>query len=634
MFLSRGRNNKNGSIVMAMMVGSVLVLAGVGMWAAQSKLISQTAGAGPNAEAKSIVESVVTRTRSLLAREGVYSTGGCGADTGKRGWEKFAGSVWDFLGFTKSYAAAGPGNIPGQCVICPDLSAFRNFSVTSPSSYAGTWTNPVSTLADAAPPAAGWTSEATLKCLLTDAEAQKLKSITVTITPTGEPDLKTLTRSVRVEVKGISLKPATATLVADQIATRNYLLRVATATNFGVILSPLPSLSPKITIQNALASVEFVSPVFHAGIETVDSSQLSLNIPGMFAGVANSAKYVTFGKPLYIRRPSVDFGQSSFFNPRSGDFKDTFPSGMEVGVLADRDSSNGGILINMLSLPSEPSYSDQWKVWLDYVHGEGATTTMATTMPLPDMEDGIKTAKKGDGSGSVTYLEANAKATFTASPDTVTLPTPLANHPVNKLEDTCLPASAGGVNFAFQQYETNLVLDFNADLIANANAAHTFCGMVAAKKLTIKLPTTGGKFALFGTFIVNEIEITGSGKVFFYNPADGLSPQVALPGGQTQYGLYNQYVSQSGSFMHAFFIPISMRRLFTDTHFGIYMPSKPDLYMGPCVANPTNYYCWKGGIVNLDYSCLYGIPTADVADCTTVTNTSYSMVGYFVEEVF
>ena len=85
MFLSRGRNNKNGSIVMAMMVGSVLVLAGVGMWAAQSKLISQTAGAGPNAEAKSIVESVVTRTRSLLAREGVYSTGGCGADTGKRG---------------------------------------------------------------------------------------------------------------------------------------------------------------------------------------------------------------------------------------------------------------------------------------------------------------------------------------------------------------------------------------------------------------------------------------------------------------------------------------------------------------------------------------------------------------------
>lgn len=107
-----------------------------------------------------------------------------------------------------------------------------------------------------------------------------------------------------------------------------------------------------------------------------------------------------------------------------------------------------------------------------------------------------------------------------------------------KLSDSCVREFKGpnasiptdvGQTFVFQRASEDLTIRFEAGQEIGTNSvpggsgpAFIFCGMVVARKIIIHAPESKSRIQMLGTFIANEIEVTGAGGLViqFNNPKD------------------------------------------------------------------------------------------------------------------
>ncbi len=154
-----------------------------------------------------------------------------------------------------------------------------------------------------------------------------------------------------------------------------------------------------------------------------------------------------------------------------------------------------------------------------------------------------------------------------------------------------------------------IILQRDSDINLDLTNSKMFCGMIAARRLTINLGAGGGNYLLIGHFNAEQINVTGSGRLFIINPFTqvDIPVDVQLPPEMNLQEIAKQLFALRATIAKNFFVPY-----FNDASTVIpeYLPVLVSSFFVPCPALPTgpgsgNYMCWKPSVSILNYNNLY-----------------------------
>ncbi len=381
-----------------------------------------------------------------------------------------------------------------------------------------------------------------LDCLLPASGVAELQTANIVITETGK-DLNFLWRKLHVAVslttRSVNGFPKTMTKTAD------IKMSVVSLSNFNVVFTTAPS-SVLVTSATGVSG-KFMGKLLYASTTPPKVDKI-YDFPLLPAD-----DRVTFAAPLFIRAANLDIDGS--YPYKMDRYEKVFQQGMYLGILPSPDAATPDALNAFL-----PDGGVNWNHKFDHTH-------------LTNGESLFQLAEMPAGKFSTTSC--------------VALPPPAAKQYVDAVATfTTLPDPAkfmGDLSFTCQDgsppFHPLVHLRSGSDLTINMNPTdptrNVFCGLIVARDLTINL-AAAGSVALFGHFVVRKINITGvsGGRAIFYNPAEGLPPEVALPGSATPAGIESQMRTLSTSFAYNFYLPAAVNRPFS--------PRAPADYLQEC----------------------------------------------------
>lgn len=539
------------------MISAVLLASSAALWSYFGNLQQKLPAASTDQVARTIAETVVTRVKMILLR-------------------------------TMNQGAT----------YCPDLSDFRDLSVTSPADVSYSFTPPAV--------AAGWQ----IDCLLRASEAKTLNSLKVTVSSGANPDFASLSRQVRVTVAAAAVQGSSTGKTVT--VARNYLLHVPLVSMFNVIFVRNGSTEPGIDA--GTGSIEFKGSVFHSVRHTPGTAMTFSDFLALPTAATLNPKIV-FHNLLYVRADYVDMGAS--LDPKQ--MKRALTAGLETGVL---QFSTGLTFNNTMVLPPENTGAgNAWYERLDYT-----AKPTPPPGPLPGLSclnnktDGTTpTATSRAEEGTDTLNNFSNTATTTGGTQNLTLPDTTKGF--DRLIDTC----KSGKTFVFERPADDLTLDFAVTTTPATTASErVFCGLVFAKTLIINV-NSSGDHVLLGNFIVNKIQVTGgTGKVHVFSPSEEVKfpGTITLPSPQTTTGLYSQFIDHSSDITHNFFTPLSYRAIDTSIRpafrpactVPVTLPAASEYsgYMEICslpsacpAGDVPRHYCQKANLDRIDYAPLF-----------------------------
>ncbi|MBU6376278.1 MAG: hypothetical protein KGQ59_09805, partial [Bdellovibrionales bacterium] len=424
-------------------------------------------------------------------------------------------------GIRKLAAAAGPAD----CTI--SLADFRDFSKTS--------VDPV-VLNYSTPSGQKTMSPAPPKCLVNstaDADLQRvidedIDSLEIRVQSLESPDLKNLTMRIKADVvvRGRQDRFGGSSAAIHTVSKR-MILRVANLSFFNVVFTG--EASPLIV--PGAATVDF------RGQTLLAAETKTFNLSSEMNPVTADGDPVTFSGTFFTRTRGLGLDLQAGDSVLGSKISSKYKGGIEQSIFSEA----GGVT---LPIPPLPSVVGAWSQKFDYSN---------SGLPLPDGSF-MNPAAVSFIPGTAASSEINYNA---AAANFNQIPSALSG--ITTLLSTC--ESSGGAALlptplVIQRYD---LAEFEIDFTVN-NESH-FCGLVAAKKLKIK--TVAGAAAanrvyqLIGNFIVDQIEVTGSGRVIFYNPLENKPLDLAFS--SAGYSLanvaadMNRLVSGHGG---NFFVPI------------------------------------------------------------------------------
>ncbi len=379
-------------------------------------------------------------------------------------------------------------------------------------------------------PRASWNLK-TADCLITADEAASLSLASISIEQTTE-DAEALWRKLRLDIS-ISTKESGAIV---KTASRSKDIRLSTASLgfFGFVFTAIPS--AELVDVSGGASAIFHSSLFYAGTSPV--SLMSIHALPQDPTKASTL----FTRPFFVRASSLLADAETTLD--MGRFEKVFPRGIQTNALAS---------------PALDAYlpksTPEWNHKIDYYY---QYSNLGFPLPEPPT-----------GASSVVSCDDAVQAFDPARADITSLPAPTKGIP--SLTATCGASLDSVPTFVQLRSDSDLTLDM--DLVNNV-----FCGIVAARELTIRL-SAPGSYGVFGNFAVQSVKVIGpaGATVHFYNPSDSDVVEVTLPPGQSLANMAAQFKRMSTSTAYNFFLPIAQNA-------PQLLPRAPASYLSACPA--------------------------------------------------
>lgn len=338
--------------------------------------------------------------------------------------------------------------------------------------------------------------------------------------------------SVAVTTKQADGFPRTAKL------SRDVKMRIASLNYFQTIFTEAPS--EALVAAEEGVTVGFLGSVYYAGATSLPLSKI-YPLPRAAADVK-----VRFAK-RFFHRPQALLADGHAAVDMDV-FEKAFAEGIETGAL------DSPVLDAYL-----PDASTAWNHRFDYFYEYGNLG-----FPLAELPSG-ETARVDCDDPSMAYDPARA--------DILALPAPSSGIPV--VSATCGPSLESMPAFVQMRSRSDMTIRLTP-------SDNVFCGLVAAKTLTIRVDSPG-TYALFGNFIVSRIRAIGppGSRILFYNPSEGARVEVDLPAGQSMSRLAAQLKKLSSSTAYNFFLPMAASKPIP--------PRTPSDYLAPCPSAPGSF---------------------------------------------
>ena len=370
-----------------------------------------------------------------------------------------------------------------------------------------------------------YTATAPIPCILEPTEAAQLSALNLSI---EEIFLNgpALTRKVRVSLTTTNVPVSKNSFPTKVTQSSQYQITIPTLSFFNLVFTG--TTFPLVSVSGGAQAI-FVGTAFYAQDTALSASDI-FPIPST-SGTATAQ----FTKPVFVKPSSLLPETTSPLNMAL--FGQVFTKGIETNAL----NSSTVPLTTFL-----PDATTAWNTQIDYSY-----LAQGSGYPLPEWDDNSGTPKSAQSCSTATALGFTSNAAFTAIPTG-------GLQGFSTASSTCSQTSnLGPPNLVFTRTQQNLTVTLSA-------GDNVFCGFVAANNLTIKLQDAGN-YAVFGTFVVNKLTISGpaGSLVYFYNPSEGESPVVSLPAGQTEINLLNQFASLGSSTAYNFFLPFEKGSAFT-----------------------------------------------------------------------
>ncbi|MGE4233346.1 MAG: hypothetical protein AB7F43_08460 [Bacteriovoracia bacterium] len=409
---------------------------------------------------------------------------------------------------------AGPGS-------CPNFNALKDLAppldpkIPPPA--------PSIALNFGTPPAARACSSLTNGFLLTNQEAAMLSFLSITVSRIGGASNSSLSTRVRVDISATPATNIQGSLRKTYHQSYNFLLRVAMFGYFNIVMMPNISVaSPLFEIDPGGGSLNVNGFVYLADRNTRTLSPDYISATTL----AGTGAPIQFEKPVLARAGQISYQAANEID--QANIQRVFKGGLETSVLTH---------VGTFALPFDQAASGPaWTSTDDYTYVQNA---------VPGQISGVN-ARVVDNDPA-TAITAN---TLNTSPSVI----PDATRFNYSLESTCGLAAGRPFSFVYTRYNTDIVIDFTR---APLSASKIFCGMIAAKELTIRT-NQAIPHAIIGNFIVSKVHISGPGAVYFYNPSDNSQPIVSLPAGQNMMNIFTQFLilAEQGGVAQNFYQPL------------------------------------------------------------------------------